>query len=260
MSLNKTTEFLKNISIDAGKILMKKFRKKIAIMDKEGKELVSSADHESESYIVDSINKAYPDAKIIAEERESSKTDSDTTFIIDPLDGTHNFLYGIPVFCVSIAFKEDAELRTAVIYDPVHNELFSAIKGSGAYLNNKKIKVSATSNLSKSILATGFPYARTKKRNSNLPEFSSFLFKVRGIRRLGSAALDLCYVACGRLDGFWEKGLKAWDISAGGLIVKEAGGKVSNFYSNNWDNTRGDIVASNGLIHEQMLDIIKDTR
>jgi len=244
--------FLKNIALEAGKILMKYFRSDFKIENKEGSELLTTADKESEELIISAINKKYPNIEIIAEETNPENKKVKEAFIVDPLDGTNNFSYGIPVFSVSLAYQSNGDLKIGVVYDSVHKELFYAEKGKKAFLNDSAISVSKREKLSNSILATGFPYIKKTEKDSNIPEFSSLLMKTRGIRRLGSAALDLCYVACGRLDGYWEKNLKIWDLSAGGLIVEQAGGKVTNFTGNNWDYMSDNIIASNGLIHSEI--------
>ncbi|MCK4226244.1 inositol monophosphatase [candidate division WOR-3 bacterium] len=249
--------FMKEISLGAGKIVMGWFGKGFLVKEKRGRELVTTADEESEEFIIDAIRERYPRIGVVAEESNTREWEREEVFILDPLDGTNNFTYGIPFFCVSIAYQVSEKLQIGVVYDPIHKELFSCIRGRGAHLNEKSINVSNRDGLSKSILATGFPYVRKSKRDSNLPEFAEFLIKARGIRRLGSAALDLCYVACGRFDGFWEKSLNPWDISAGGLLVREAGGRVSNFYENGWDNRKDGIIASNGKIHDEMMVIIE---
>lgn len=249
---------LENISQMAGKMLLNFFRENIEVKSKKGSELVTIADIKSEEYIIKELKGKYPHIGIIAEESNSTDVEKNNMFLIDPLDGTHNFAYGIPFFCISIALQLDGEVVIGVVYDPVHEELFSCIKNFGTYLNGKPIKVSERMNLKDSILATGFPYIRKSKYDSNIPEFSEFLMKTRGLRRLGSAALDLAYVACGRLDGFWEKYLNSWDIAAGGLLVLEAGGKVTNFSSINWDVKKDNIIASNGKIHNEMFMIIKE--
>lgn len=249
---------LENISRTAGKILLNFFREHFEVKDKKGSELVTTADIKSEEYIIKELKKRYPHIDVIAEESSSKDVEKNNMFLIDPLDGTHNFAYGIPFFCVSIALQLEGEIVIGVVYDPVHKELFSCVKNRGTYLNGKKIKVSERIRLKDSILATGFPYIRKSKDNSNIPEFSEFLMKTRGLRRLGSAALDLAYVACGRLDGFWEKYLNPWDIAAGGILVIEAGGKVTNFSNCNWDVKKDNIIASNGKIHNEMFGIIKE--
>jgi myo-inositol-1(or 4)-monophosphatase len=249
--------FLKNIALQAGDILIDLFRGNFEIESKTGAELLTTADKKSEEFIIDSIRKEYSGVEIVAEETNPKKGDEKEAFIIDPLDGTNNFSFGIPMFCVSIAYQINNDLKIGVVYDPVHKELFYAEKGKKAYLNDVPISVSKRKNLKDSIVATGFPYIKEKVEDSNIPEFSAMLMKSRGLRRLGSAALDLCYVACGRFDGYWEKHLKVWDISAGGVIVAEAGGKISNFYGDNWNYKLDNVIASNGIIHSEIQEVIK---
>ncbi len=255
--MNDKLHFLKDIAINAGSILTTLFRKEFDIEGKQGRELVTTADRKSEEFIISSIRKKYPEAGVVAEESNLKEWERNEVFIVDPLDGTNNFSYGIPFFCVSLAYELEGNLKIGVIYDPIHKELFSAQKGRGAKLNGNPISVSNRDKLIDSILATGFPYIRRLREYSKISEFSKFLMEARGIRRFGSAALDLAYVACGRLDGFWEKKLKPWDISAGGLLVREAGGRVSNFYKLEWNYRKDHIIASNGKIHSEMLKIIK---
>jgi myo-inositol-1(or 4)-monophosphatase len=250
--------FLRHIAAEAGKILMKFFRGNFKVESKDGSELLTTADREAEEFIVRSIEERYPGIGIIAEETKSSDWQKEEAFIIDPLDGTNNFSFGIPMFCVSIAYQIEGDLKIGVIYDPLHEELFYAEKGKKAFLNDASISVSKRKELRDSIIATGFPYIKERKEDSNISEFSSFLMKSRGLRRMGSAALDLCYVACGRFDGYWEQHLKIWDISAGGLIVIEAGGKITNFYKDGWDHKCDNVIASNGLIHSEMQEVIKN--
>ena len=175
---------------------------------------------------------------------------------MDPLDGTNNYAHGYPFFSVAIGLEERGLLSTGVVYDPLRDEMFVAERGRGATLNGEPIRVSAARTLSESLVATGFPYDRSEGTGNNLANLTRFILRVRGIRRGGSAELDLVYVACGRLDGFWELGLKIWDVSAGGLIVLEAGGRVTNFDGGGWDHHRGDIVASNGLVHGEMVHLV----
>ena len=249
--------FLKDVAHKAGDILLDFFRGNFKIESKTGAELLTTADKRSEEFIIDSISKKYPGVEIIAEETNPDKSGGKETFIIDPLDGTNNFSFGIPMFCVSIAYQLDNDLKIGVVYDPLHEELFYAEKRKKAYLNDSLISVSKRKKLKDSIIATGFPYIKEKKESSNIPEFSEMLMRSRGLRRMGSAALDLCYVACGRFDGYWEQHLKVWDISAGGLIVKEAGGKMTNFYEDGWDYKMDNVIASNGIIHSEIQEIIR---
>lgn len=177
-------------------------------------------------------------------------------WIVDPIDGTTNFAHGFPYFSVSIALEKDCQPVVGVVYDPMHDELFYATKGGGAFLNKKKIKVSQTKEMKKSLLCTGFAYEIKDARDSNVEHFVDFLMTAQAIRRMGSAALDLCYVACGRFDGFWEIGLKPWDTAAAILVVTEAGGKLSKFNGSKYSHYDQEILATNGLIHKQMNNIL----
>ncbi len=224
---------------------------------KEEINLVTEIDKETEKKIVEFIKSKFPHHSILAEESGEAKLDSGYKWIIDPLDGTTNYTHSFPVFCVSIALEHKGEVILGVIYDPNFDELFWAEKGKGAFLNGKKISVSKTDKLIKSMLATGFPYNVRENPDNCIEHFVNFLMEAQAIRRLGSAALDLAYVACGRLDGFWEVNLNPWDVAAGKIIIEEAGGKVTDFYGNKFSIYTKGIVASNGLIHEQMLEVIK---
>lgn len=242
----------------AAKIHLKYFDKGVEIQSK-GKEQdrVTVADIESEEKIAGIIKKECPDHNIIGEEGKYEKTSSPYTWIIDPLDGTNNFSQGLPIFCVSIALAKDDEIILGVIHDPTRNEMFLAQKGKGATLNGKKISVSSISSLGKSILITGFYYDRGQPMLDTLDNIKTFLLKgITGIRRLGSAALDLCYIASGRADGFWEFTLNPWDFAAGKLIVEEAGGRVSDKEGKEVNLKESYIVASNGLLHEEMLKVL----
>jgi myo-inositol-1(or 4)-monophosphatase len=224
---------------------------------KEEINLVTEIDKGSEKKIIDFLKSRFPNHSILAEESGETNLGSDFKWIIDPLDGTTNYTHSFPVFCVSIALEFKGEVILGVVYDPNLDELFYAEKGKGAFLNGKRISVSKTDKLIKSMLATGFPYNVKENPDNCIEHFVNFLMEVQAIRRLGSAALDLVYVACGRLDGFWEVNLNPWDTAAGKIIVEEAGGKVTDFYGNDFNIYTKGIVASNGLIHEQMLEVIK---
>jgi myo-inositol-1(or 4)-monophosphatase len=224
---------------------------------KEEINLVTEIDKGSEKKIIDFLKSRFPNHSILAEESGETNLGSDFKWIIDPLDGTTNYTHSFPVFCVSIALEFKGEVILGVVYDPNLDELFYAEKGKGAFLNGKRISVSKTDKLIKSMLATGFPYNVKENPDNCIEHFVNFLMEAQAIRRLGSAALDLVYVACGRLDGFWEVNLNPWDTAAGKIIVEEAGGKVTDFYGNDFNIYTKGIVASNGLIHEQMLEVIK---
>jgi myo-inositol-1(or 4)-monophosphatase len=219
--------------------------------------LVTRADIEAERAIVEIIRNKFPEHNFIGEENEYAKTPSAFSWIIDPLDGTNNFAHGLPVFSVSIALAEQGELLAGVVYDPLRDELFTAEKGRGAFLNSRTISVSANSELKQSLLFTGFYYDRSLAMKRTLDDIHTFFSRgIMGLRRFGSAALDLCYVACGRADGFWEFMLNPWDFAAGALILREAGGRITDNRGTGLGLEPGYVVASNGLIHEPMLEVL----
>lgn len=220
---------------------------------KGDKDLVTEVDRESERLIVEHLRSKFPDHDIVAEEGQYPQDDSPCRWIIDPVDGTTNYAHGFPWFCSSIGLMRDQELVAAVIYNPVQDELFTATRGGGAFLNGCRISVSGRTPLKNSLLGTGFPYDCASDPANNFDNFITFQKAARGIRRAGAAALDLAYVAAGRLDGFWELKLKAWDVAAGVLLVREAGGTVTTFDGSAYDVFNDRIVASNGLIHDQMI-------
>ncbi|MEP0828540.1 MAG: inositol monophosphatase [bacterium] len=240
----------------AGEILLKKSRGKNEILFKGRVNLVTAADLASEKFIVKSIEKTFPGHSRLAEEVSSRDTGSKFNWIIDPLDGTTNYAHRFPFYCVSLALEYAGKVILGVIYDPERDELFSAAEGKGAYLNGKQVQVTSQSKLSRSLLATGFPYDIGTSSEDNIDNYARFAKSCRGIRRAGSAALDLAYVACGRFDGFWELKLSPWDTAAGILLVKEAGGKVTDFQGKRFQIRNRYIVASNGRIHRQMLQIL----
>lgn len=219
--------------------------------------LVTEMDTRSERAVVGTLRASFPDHGIIAEEETTIRNGSGYTWIIDPLDGTTNYAHGYPCFSVSIALEHKGDVITGVVYDPMRDELFTAQKGQGAYLNGKRIKVSTVDALIKSLLATGFPYDRKVSEKNNLDYFHDLLMASQEVRRDGSAALDLCSVAAGRFDGFWELKLKPWDVAAGSLIVREAGGRVTDLSDNTFDIFADEVLASNGIIHGQMVDILR---
>jgi myo-inositol-1(or 4)-monophosphatase len=219
--------------------------------------LVTNFDRQAQDQIVASLSSRFPQHDFLAEEDLSQERGSPYRWIIDPLDGTTNFAHGFPVFSVSIALMHAGEIILGVVFDPSREEMYSAVKGKGAFLNGKEIAVSSTSELDKGLLATGFPYdVRTSRRN-NLDHFTNFAVRAQAVRRCGSAALDLSYVACGRFDGFWELKLAPWDVAAGILLVAEAGGRVSDFQGKTPDIFGKELVASNDRIHGEMLDVLK---
>lgn len=241
---------------DAGQILIEKFGK-TTVTKKGDINLVTEADLASEALIIERIKSYYPKHSILAEEAGNAVIIGDSTWkwIIDPLDGTTNYAHGYPCFCVTIALEHEGKIVVAVTYDPTRNEMFAAEKGNGATLNNKPIRVSATEKLSESLLVTGFPYD-FKRKDDFARYLTNFLLKARGVRRDGSAAIDLAYVACGRFDGFWEEGLNPWDMAAGILLIEEAGGQVTDYKGETFSIYQPPMCASNGLIHHEMLSIL----
>jgi len=229
----------------------------LTIQEKQKNDLVSEIDRDAESAIIDVLHHAYPDHGIIGEEHGETYTNRDETWIIDPLDGTTNFLHGIPHFAVSIGFRSRNRLEHAVIVDPVRNEEFVASRGHGAQLNGRRIRVSQRHRLDEALLLTGIPFRDVADHlEPYMGMLADFTRQCRGIRRAGSAALDLAYVAAGRGDGFWELGLKPWDLAAGVLLVQEAGGLVSDFFGEERFMESGNIVAANPKVFKAMLQTI----
>jgi myo-inositol-1(or 4)-monophosphatase len=246
-------------AIEAGKFLRTNVGKIRQIEYKEGQvtNLVTEIDKNSEKLIIGRIKDKYPDHDFLAEESGAADIKSEFRWIIDPLDGTVNYTHGLPIFCVSIALERKGEIILGVVYDPSMDELFTAEKGKGAWLNKQRLEVSKATNLIKSLVVTGFPYTVNENPEPDITHFRNFVVESQAVRRLGSAALDLCYVASGRFDGFWEGSLHPWDMAAGVLMVMEAGGRwtdycgaVSNVYNKQ-------MLATNGLIHEQMIEVLK---
>jgi len=219
--------------------------------------LVTEIDKKSEAIIINTIKQRYPHHDILAEESGSHNKASDYRWIIDPLDGTTNYAHGLPIYGVSIGLEKRGEIVLGVVYNPNLDELFVAEKCSGAFLNHRRIKVSETNELIKSLLVTGFPYNVKENPDNCIGHFSNFLVSAQAVRRLGSASLDMCYLACGRFDGFWEVSLNPWDSAAGYLLIVEAGGKVTDFAGRTYSIYSRPILASNGRIHEQMMEILK---
>jgi len=243
---------------EAGRILADRFGRNVQISNKSEIDLVTESDLASEKLIIDRIRTHYPRHSILAEESGISNPDdreSGWRWIIDPLDGTTNYAHGYPCFCVSIALAYQGRMEIGVVYDPIRDEMFAAERGQGASLNSRSISDSGTLNLSAALLCTGFPYD-VRERNEFARHFANFIMKAQGVRRDGAAALDLAYVAAGRYDGFWEEGLKPWDVAAGALIIEEAGGRVSKYRGEPLDIYSPPIVASNGLIHDQMREVL----
>lgn len=244
----------KEAAKNAGDILMLGFGTNFQIFNKEGKNnLVTEYDHKSEEYIINFINSKFPDHTFLAEESGLTGNDFENIqWVIDPLDGTVNYAHGLPIFSVSIAAVLNREVLCGVIYNPVLNEMFVAVKGQGATLNGEPIKISSSFDMEESFLVTGFPYNVHKNPGHCVDHFIGIIRRGIPIRRLGSAALDLAYVACGRFDGFWETNLKPWDVAAGILIVKEAGGMVTQYNKDAYWLDNDNMLATNGILHNQI--------
>jgi myo-inositol-1(or 4)-monophosphatase len=249
-------EFAIETALDAGRILLEKFGKIDSVSKKGAINLVTEADIASENLIIERIKSYFPRHAILAEESGKNNLASEFLWIIDPLDGTTNYAHGYPCFCVTIALEHLGEVILGVTYDPTRNELFTAERGAGAALNGKPIKVSTTNKLEDALLVTGFPYD-LKQRPHLTQQFEDLLFASRGVRRDGSAAIDMAYVACGRFDGFWEEGLNPWDMAAGKLLIEEAGGWVTDYFGQPFDLRKPPVCASNGFIHNEMLKILQ---
>lgn len=246
-------------ALKAGELLRERLSAQQKITYKGEVDLATEADFLSQELIASSLSKNFPDHGILAEENLEEKTEAEFLWIIDPLDGTTNYAHRYPIFSVSIGLEARGEVVLGVVYDPNFDELFVAERGGGAYLNNKLIQVSKTAELTKSLLATGFPYWTRERPGQLFQRFQDFSMKAQGIRRAGSASLDLCALACGRIDGFWEEGLRLWDTAAGKIIVEEAGGVLSKFDGSPFDIRFPEVVATNGLIHQQMLPVLQGT-
>ena len=244
---------------EAGNIIRHYFQGTFTIGNKEGiNNLVTEVDTKAETKIIEIIKSHFPDHHIISEEVGELFMDSPYQWIIDPIDGTVNFAHGIPICCVSIGLTHNKELILGAVYNPMMNEFFFAERGNGATLNNIPISVSKKTNFKTACLVTGFPYKWPKTMEHPIKVFERFILQGLPVRRLGSAAIDLCWVACGRFDGFWEYNLSPWDVAAGYLIVEEAGGRVSNFSGEAYSVFDKETLATNGLIHEEMLLQIKN--
>jgi myo-inositol-1(or 4)-monophosphatase len=240
----------------AGAIQLEGLKKARQVVYKGSINLVTNIDHESEQTIVKLLQGTYPHHDILAEEGSGKRKDSEYKWVIDPLDGTTNYAHSYPLFCTSIALEYRGEIVVGAVYEPNRDEMFLAEKGGGATLNGKKIHVSSVEELDKAMLATGFAYNIRETKNNNLDHFEKFLFKSQAIRRDGVAAVDLCYVAAGYYDGFWELNLFPWDVAAGFLMIKEAGGQVSDFGGQPFDIYSKQILASNSRLHPEMVQIL----
>ncbi len=258
LDLNKFLDFAVSLSKKAGKIQLDSFRKPHTVKYKGPVDIVTEVDIKCQKMAIDTITKAFPDHSILAEEEDINIRSGRSKFkwIIDPLDGTTNYAHGVPVFCFSAALEIDSIIVIGCAYNPVLGELFYSSKGGGSFFNNKKIKVSEAEVFEKSLLSTGFPYNKRVNPDNNFDHFRDISLHVKGIRRLGSAVLDLCYCAAGFIDGYWELNLKPWDMASGYLMVKEAGGMVTDFCGKSFNLYDGKILASNARIHKYLSQIL----
>jgi myo-inositol-1(or 4)-monophosphatase len=246
-------------ALETGAFLKESVGKVLEVESKFGQEtnLVTQIDKKAEEIIISKIKRTYPDHDFLAEESGSHNKKSDYRWIIDPLDGTLNFTHGIPLYSVSIAVEVKGVVVAGVVYEPNLGELFTAEKGKGAFLNNKPIHVSRVDTLIESMMVTGFPYTIKENPDNAVQHFVNMLMQVQGIRRLGSAAVDLCYVACGRFEGFWEVSLNAWDMAAAMLFIEEAGGRFTDLHGKPSTIYNKRVLATNGLIHDSVLEVLK---
>ena len=248
-----------DIAREAGALLAQLSKRPHEITYKRPSDLVTEADRRSEALIVERLVSHFPKHAIVSEEGGGQKTGSDWCWHVDPLDGTTNFAHGFPVFCVTLGLAYRGEVIAGVVFDPMREELFTAERGAGAYLNNKRISVSKNTELSASLLATGFP-PFASNHSLNIQYYARFTGLSHGIRRAGAAALDLSSVAAGRFDGFWELKLNPWDKAAGSLLVTEAGGRVSNLAGEPFNLLADELLASNGLIHDRMCQVFAEVQ
>ncbi len=232
---------------------------RVKVTEKNPNDFVTEVDQAAEQAIIEVLKTAYPDHAILAEESGASANlhdDNENVWIIDPLDGTTNFIHGFPQYCVSIALQQRGQITQAVVYDPTRNDLFTATKGAGAYLNEKRIRVTKRDKIADALIGTGFPFRATDDIDQYLKMFKIMSQSCAGLRRPGSAALDLAYVAAGRLDGFFEKGLKPWDLAAGSLLITESGGIVGTFEGESDYLYKGDILAGTPKVFAQMVSLL----
>jgi myo-inositol-1(or 4)-monophosphatase len=255
--MKPTRSEIELLAREAGDILLSGFGQDIQIDHKSEIDLVTEMDHRSEAFLLREIRERYPDDCIIAEESGVIQGNNGKVWYIDPLDGTVNYAHGIPLFSVSLGYVEAGQVKLGVVFDPVRDECYSAQRGQGAYLNGNQLRVSDADELIQSLLVTGFPYDIQDTLENNLDHYANFSLCSQGVRRLGSAALDLCYVAAGRFDGFWQVEIQSYDIAAGSCIVEESGGMVTDVRGgSDFLKTPCSVLATNGHIHPSMLDVL----
>ena len=258
MLRSPTLTDLERLARQAGRILSDAYEKDHKVDFKGAIDLVTEVDHASEAFLINEISRLFPGHSFLAEESGASVGQTENLWIIDPLDGTVNYAHGVPMFCVSIAYSYQGEVKLGVVYDPMRDEMFSAERGKGAWVNGRPLKTSSAAELIKSLLVTGFAYDIGQAMQDNLENFVKFSKLSQGVRRLGSAALDLCYIAAGRFDGYWELSIKPWDIAAGGLVAEEAGAKVTKANgSPDYILPPQSVLAANPVLHGKILEHLK---
>ncbi len=257
--MQPTLQFLEKLAREAGQFLYAGYEKDHQVEYKGVIDLVTEVDRQSEAFLLAEVQRQFPDHHILAEETGGVDGHPDNTWYIDPLDGTVNYAHGIPIFCVAIAFAHQGRLQLAAIFDPMRDECYTAERGRGAWLNGRRLQVSGAQDLSQSLVVTGFPYDAWNSPRDNVAYFGRFARRTRGVRRLGSAALDLCYIAAGRFDGYWELTLKPWDVAAGGLIAEEAGAIVTDLDGGpDYISPPNSILAATPALHPKMLAVLQE--
>lgn len=258
--LTRALEHATRLAERVGRTIARRSGHRIRVSYKGEIDLVTRFDELAQRMIVDHLRREFPAHGLLCEENVDTGADRPARWIVDPLDGTTNFAHGLPIWAISIALEAGGEIALGVVHDPNRNETFSAMAGRGARLNGRPIRVSTTRRLDRSLLVTGFPYDIRRSRQNNLRQFGRFAVRARAVRRLGSAALDLCYTACGRFDGYWEMKLSPWDQAAGSLILRQAGGRITDFAGRKFGIYGDQVLATNGLIHGQMMRVLEAAR
>jgi myo-inositol-1(or 4)-monophosphatase len=251
--------FVVTLCKEAGRVMLERLGSAHDVARKGKVDLVTEVDLALGQMITDRINSRFPEHSVVSEERWDGETAhlADHVWLVDPLDGTTNYVHGYPVFCVSVALAHRGDVLMGCVFDPLRDELFYAERGGGATLNGSRIMTSHTDHLISSLVSTGFPYERGAAAGQNVAHLGRLITRIQGVRRSGSLALDLAYVSAGRLDGHWELRVKPWDTAAGGLLITEAGGRISNVRGGTWTPFEGDVVATNGKIHEELLSVLR---
>lgn len=256
--MNNVLQFAIQCALESGRIQSEYFQKRIGIHYKGEIDIVTDVDIACQKKIIELIENSYPNDYVIAEEKSNVFDEKRNKWIVDPLDGTTNYAHGYPFFCTSIAYEIMGEVKVGVVYNPIFNELFFSQKGEGAYFNGKRIHVSGVDDMKQALLSTGFPYDLPTSPRNNINHFIDFLYRAQAVRRDGSAAMNLAYIACGRFDGHWEMKLNPWDMAAGVLLVEEAGGTVSDFKGGSFSIYGDELLASNGLLHNRLIEVLRE--